>query len=208
LVAFEELMQNPYDAIADVWNAEPRGFKARPYVDRVLDRLARGATVLDLGCGSGHPIAKYVVSRGFRVIGVDASERMLEHARAAVERGEFILADMLELRLEKIVDAVIAWDSVFHVDRREHGAVFGRMRSVLRDGGWHLLSAGGTGDPGFTSEMHGQTFYYSGFAPEQTVALLNERGFAVELCEVDDPTSRGHVAIIARALPGARKRAS
>jgi cyclopropane fatty-acyl-phospholipid synthase-like methyltransferase len=203
----EEYMRNPYDAIADEWHAAARGFRARVYVDRILDHLEPGASVLDLGCGTGIPIAQYVAQRGFRVTGVDTSERMLAFARQAVPGGVFIRADMLELRLDDRVDAVIAWDSVFHIDRRHHAALFGRIREVLEDGGWLLLSAGGTSEEGFESEMYGHTFYYSGYAPEQTLGLLEAAGFTIDHVEVDDPSSRGHVAIIARVLGGGGERA-
>lgn len=192
-------MKNPYDLIADEWYALDRGFGARVYVDEILARLAPGAHVLDLGCGTGIPIARHVAERGFRVTGVDSSARMLEMARRAVPRAEFVQCDMLEVRLPQPVAAIIAWDSVFHVDRRRHAAVFGVMRSLLESGGWLLMSAGGSSEEGFESEMFGQSFYYSGYEPAETVQLLTEAGFEVERCEVDDPSSRGHVALIARA---------
>ena len=194
-------MQNPYDAIADAWHAQERGFRARGYVDAILERLEPGARVLDLGCGTGVPIARYLARRGFRVTGVDASARMLEIAGRSVPEAEFLHADMLEAEPGGEFAAAIAWDSVFHVDRRRHGELFGRIRGWLAEGGWLLLSAGGSGDAGFTSEMFGQTFHYSGFGPDETLRLLAEAGFEVERWEVDDPSSRGHVAIVARAIP-------
>jgi cyclopropane fatty-acyl-phospholipid synthase-like methyltransferase len=196
-------VENPYDAIADEWYALDRGFRAQGYVDAILARLAPGARVLDLGCGTGIPITRYIAERGFRVTGIDASGRMLAIARQAVPGAQFLHADMLEVTLEQPVSAVIAWDSVFHIDRREHAAAFAVMRSQLEEGGWLLMSAGGSSEAGFESEMFGHRFYYSGYEPAQTVRLLTGAGFEVELCEVDDPSSRGHVAIIARAVAAA-----
>lgn len=48
--------------------------------------------------------------------------------------------------------------------------------------------------------MFGHTFFYSGYEPEKLVALLGEEGFEIDLCEEDDPSSGGHVAVIARKL--------
>jgi cyclopropane fatty-acyl-phospholipid synthase-like methyltransferase len=192
-------MESPYDAIADAWHAHDREFRAKGYVDMLLDRLEPGARVLDVGCGTGLPIARYVAGRGFRVTGVDASAKMLAIARRTVPEATFLHADMLELPDVGPFAAVVAWDSVFHVDRRRHAGLYGRIRDLLEDGGWLLLSAGGTGHEGFTSEMFGHTFFYSGYEPDETVRLLEAAGFTVELCEVDDPSSRGHVAIVARA---------
>jgi hypothetical protein len=124
---------------------------------------------------------------------------MLAIARQTVSNAEFIHADMLEMEVADRVAAVIAWDSIFHVDRRQHGRLFGKIRGLVVEGGWLLLSAGGTSEEGFSSEMFGHRFYYSGYAPEQTATLLEASGFKVQLCEIDDASSRGHVAIIALA---------
>jgi cyclopropane fatty-acyl-phospholipid synthase-like methyltransferase len=191
-------VQTPYDAIADEWHAAPREFRARKYVEMILDGLAPGARVLDLGCGTGEPVARFVAARGFRVVCVDESERMLEIARRVVPGAEFVRADMCEVSLEGGFAAAVAWDSVFHVGRARHREIFAKLFGLLEPGGRLLLSSGGTGDEGFSSEMYGRQFFYSGYEPSETVRLLTDEGFVVELCEVDDPSSRGHIAVVAR----------
>ena len=57
-------------------------------------------------------------------------------------------------------------------------------------------SVDASGD-GFTSEMFGQEFYYSGYAPEITRGLLESAGFKIDVWEVDDPSSLGHIAVVA-----------
>jgi cyclopropane fatty-acyl-phospholipid synthase-like methyltransferase len=191
-------LTKPYDRIAGAWHASPRAFNAKRYVDMILGRLAPGASVLDLGCGTCEPVARYVAGRGFRVVGVDESAAMLEIARRAVPGAELIRADMCEFESDERFAAVLVWDSLFHVERGRHHSVFRRLHSLLAPGGLLLLSAGGTADAGFTSEMHGHSFFYSAHDPAETLRLLTAAGFEVELCEEDDPSSRGHIAIIAR----------
>src|SRR5918912_932484 len=58
----------------------------------VLDQLPRGAAVLDLCCGDGR-LAQVLDARGFKVVGVDGSQRMLEFARERCPGIEFIAAD-------------------------------------------------------------------------------------------------------------------
>lgn len=213
-------MQNSYDAIAEQWHAEARDqtYVARTlgYVDQVLENLASGAKVLDLGCGTGEPVARYIIEKGFRVVGVDESKKMLEIARRVVPEAEFIQSDMVEVQLTDKFAAAVAWDSIFHVERQHHPAVYRKLADALESGGRLLLSTGGSGVDasmvdstseagpievtGFTSEMYGHTFFYSGYEPEITRKLLEAAGFEIEMWEVDDPSSRGHIAVIARKV--------
>ena len=190
-------MPNPYDAIAEAWHSSRTSFAARKYVDLVISQLRPGSKVLDLGCGTGVPIAQYLIDNGFRVVGIDQSARMLEIARRVVPDAELHQVDMCDLNLSERFDAVIAWDSIFHVERVNHRIIFQKIHGLLEPRGLLLLSAGGSGDEGFTSEMFGHTFFYSGYEPEELVALLSDEGFEIDIFEEDDPSSRGHVAVIA-----------
>jgi cyclopropane fatty-acyl-phospholipid synthase-like methyltransferase len=203
-------VRNAYDLIAGQWHANKRaqGYVEHVlrYVDRIVEGLPEGARVLDLGCGTGEPVAKYLVERGFRVTGVDESSEMLKFAGQTVPEAELINADMVTVELSDTFDGAVAWDSMFHVERKHHAAIYRKLANALRSGGRLLLSVGGSAPAedasveGFTSEMFGETFYYSGFAPEVMRKLIEAAGFEIELWEVDDPSSRGHIAVIARKL--------
>lgn len=213
-------MQNSYDQIAEQWHSHIR---AQAYIDRVLGYvdlalkgLQPGARVLDLGCGTGKPVAKYIVEKGFRVTGVDQSEKMLEIAKQEVPEAEFIHSDIISVQLVPGFAAAIAWDSIFHVERKHHSGIFHKVAKSLESGGRLLLSVGGS-DPatsaedfaasydsdaeGFTSEMFGHTFFYSGYEPRVARGLLEAAGFEIEVWEIDDPFSRGHIAVIAKKVP-------
>lgn len=70
-----------------------RAWRAWPTVLEALPPL-HGRTVLDLGCGMGD-LAAELVQRGARVVGFDANEDLLEHARGRGLRGaEFRYADL------------------------------------------------------------------------------------------------------------------
>ncbi|MFA9445077.1 class I SAM-dependent methyltransferase [Egicoccus sp. AB-alg6-2] len=69
----------------------------------VLDHLAAGASVLDLGCGVGR-LANALAARGHEVVGVDESQGMLAHLDDAVAAVE---ASIEELRLGRRFDAVV-----------------------------------------------------------------------------------------------------
>ena len=205
------MMQNPYDHIAEKWHANFRGQtyvdRVLGYVDKILDGLPPAAKVLDLGCGAGNPIAKYIVQLGYQVTGVDQSKEMLRIAGNVVPEAKLIHADMVEIEFRDKFAATVAWDSVFHVERKHHSAIYRKLADSLEIGGRLLLSvggsdaegsaSGGSDAEGFTSEMFGQTFFYSGYEPKVARKLLEAEGFEIEMWEVDDPSSRGHIAVIA-----------
>jgi cyclopropane fatty-acyl-phospholipid synthase-like methyltransferase len=202
------MLHNSYDLIAEEWHQnsirDPRVKRTLRYVDRVLDTLVPGARVLDLGCGTGNPYARYIIDRGFRVVGVDQSEKMLAIARRVIPEAELIHADMIDVELTKKFDAAIVWDSAFHVPREHHAAIYRKVAAALEPGGRMLLSVGGEGAEsldstfaGLTSEMYGATFFYDGYEPWLARELVESAGFEIELWEVDDPSSHAHIAVIA-----------
>lgn len=58
-----------------------------------LDGLKPGSLVLDVGCGTGKPVAAMVASAGHVVYGIDVAEEMVKIARSQVQ-GTFEKADL------------------------------------------------------------------------------------------------------------------
>jgi SAM-dependent methyltransferase len=188
-----------YDLIADKFLADrSRSLREKSYLERALAGARPGAKVLDFGCGTGRPIGEYLVAAGFSVTGVDGSARMLEHARRFLPATRLIQARLEEVDLPDTFAAAVAWDSLFHVDRRHHAVIYQRLARWIAPGGGLLLTSGGTEDPGFTDQMHGESFYYSSWSPATTTALLEQAGFEIECREIDQPAGRGHLVLIGR----------
>jgi trans-aconitate 2-methyltransferase len=113
----------------------------------VLARLAlRGdETVLDAGCGSGRITQALIerLPRG-RVIAVDASQSMVDAARARLPNADVRAADLLELELEEPVDAVLS-TATFHWIA-DHERLFSQLHAALRPGGRLVAQCGGEGN--------------------------------------------------------------
>ncbi len=191
-----------YDGIAEKFFADrSTALRERKYLDLVLAGVRPGAKVLDFGCGTGRPIAEHLVARGFEVTGVDGSAAMLEIARRVVPSARLIHERLETAELGETFAAAVAWDSLFHVDRRPHAEIYARLARWIMPGGRLLLTSGGSADAGFTDTMHGERFFYSSWSPDEVAALLAAAGFAVELSELDQPAGRGHLAIVAQRKP-------
>jgi ubiquinone/menaquinone biosynthesis C-methylase UbiE len=63
------------------------------WLDRFLPPSGAGLRLLDVGCGTGYHLSRYR-ERGFEVAGIDGSEDMLMHARAANPDIEFLQSDV------------------------------------------------------------------------------------------------------------------
>ena len=72
-----------YDRTARAWDAVRGGELTleRTWLDRFAALLPPGGAVLDLGCGTGDPVARALLASGFRVTGVDAAPAMVALAQ-------------------------------------------------------------------------------------------------------------------------------
>jgi SAM-dependent methyltransferase len=150
---------SPYDAFAwfyDRYWAPPFHDWQTPVLERLLfPALQRGDTILDLCCGTGH-LANRLVTRGYQVIGVDASLEMLRFARTNVPAAEFVHADAAQFALARTVDAAVStFDSLNHILNAEQvQRAFGRIHAVLRSGGLFVFDIN-------TPEAYGERWNHS-----------------------------------------------
>lgn len=139
-----------YNAAADHFDDEPLAFWVR-HGKGTVERLAlrAGATVLDVGCGTGAsalPAAERVGPAG-RVIGVDLAEGLLARGRAkAVERGlrniEFRTGDMAQLGYpDGHFDAVICVFAIFFLPDMERQVA--ELWRMVRPGGQLAITTWG-----------------------------------------------------------------
>src|SRR5215510_8524983 len=67
-----------YDRHAGVWDQDrSKSLFEKPWLDRFLALLPAGGSILDIGCGSAEPIARYLVAAGYDVTGADSSPAMI-----------------------------------------------------------------------------------------------------------------------------------
>ena len=136
---------NGYEGIAEIFIAgqgrNSSGVGAS-IVAKWSQLLPSGATVLDLGCGTGVPISQALIERGFNLYGVDASASMTAafQARfpavpvecAAVEDSGFF---------DRTFDGVVAWGLFFLLDEDIQRRLITKIAAVLPSGGRLLFTA-------------------------------------------------------------------
>lgn len=188
-----------YERHADAYAADRRACAPveRDWLDRFIALLPPGGAVLDLGCGIGEPIAAYLIERGFRVDGIDASPSLVAHCRTRFPDQHWQVADMRGLDLGRTYAGILAWDSFFHLDhddQREMFVVFGRHAAA----GTALMFTSGPAHGEAIGEYRGEPLYHASLAAQAYRALLAEHGFDVCAHRAQDPDCGGHTVWLAR----------
>ncbi len=128
-----------YEACDCFWGKEP-GTYVRKLMERVGD--CSGWSVLDVGCGEGKNAA-FLAERGAKVVGVEMSQRALDHAKVLhpFARVEWICADATkQIWPSEHFDIIIAY-GLFHCLSSENEIA--RLQSSLAHatklGGHHVV---------------------------------------------------------------------
>lgn len=193
-----------YDQISEKWNKQRRGlpFYDQRQFDLFLGALNPNSSILDLGCGSGAVIAKQLSKAGHKVIGLDQSTKLLEIAKKQIPKGTFILGDVEDYKIEKPFDAIVLWDVLFHLPRKNHGPLLQKIYDGLKPNGHFILTSGGSDEdiPAFTDQMFGADFYYDSLTPIKLIGLCKDMGFQLldfaQLNYPDGERDKGRIGLI------------
>jgi ubiquinone/menaquinone biosynthesis C-methylase UbiE len=198
----KRIVQAGYDAIASKYlAARTEQSPDLQLLGELIQRLAGGAHVLDAGCGAGVPVAR-ILSRFFRVTGVDFSEAQIELARRLVPEAQFVCRDMTELTFpDNSFDAVVSYYAIIHVPREEHQQLLANFYRLLKPAGLALLCLGAGDLPGDEDDFLGTSMYWSHYDAETNLHLVRDCGFEViwarMIADSFDPSAR-HLFVLAQ----------
>jgi len=165
----------------------------RKWLKKFIELLPDNPRVLDIGCGTGEPIALYLLENGCAVTGIDAAPEMIESAEGNFPDATWNVADMRSLDIGVTFDGLLAWGSFFHLkpaDQREMFSIF-RRHAV---GGAPLMftSCGSFGDA--IGSFQGEPLYHSSLDSSEYHQLLDQNGFEVVDYIIEDPDC-GHQSV-------------
>lgn len=146
---------------------------------RFAGRLARGARVLDAGCGEGYGLVLLAADGAASVVGVELDPAVADHARARYATDEppitVIAADLADLPLaDRTVELTVSLQVVEHLaDARTCLAELARVTDA---GGTLVVSTPNrlTFSPGGAPPTN--PFHVREYAPDELTRLLTETG--------------------------------
>ncbi|MDX2130405.1 MAG: class I SAM-dependent methyltransferase [Chloroherpetonaceae bacterium] len=202
-LAYKDYQQN-YNRIVEKWHQARTTLPAMDKLlfDEFLAQLPKSAAILDLGCGTGIPIAKKLAERGHRLTLVDCSESQLAIAKKILPKATFVCAPMESYEISSQYHGIVIWDSLFHLPRHTHESILRRAFLHLEKGGIVLITSGGSKEDlePFTDEMFGEIFYYDSHPIPSFIELVQSIGFEpivqALLNKPDGEKDKGRVGLI------------
>ncbi len=189
-----------YERYAHEWDADRnRGpWLDQGWLERFANLLSAGATVLDLGCGSGAPVGRYLAQRGLHVTGADTSPTLIALCRSRLPEHEWIVADMRGLALQRRFAGVLAWDSFFHLTPADQRSMFSVFAAHAAPSAALMFTTG----PQHSEEIgeyRGAPLYHASLDAAEYRRLLDQYGFDVVAHTVEDPTAGGRTVWLAQS---------
>ena len=182
---------------ADFDRQRGRSLAEKPWLDRFMSLLPKGASILDIGCGSGEPIAGYFIASGYEVTGIDASLPLVELCRKRFPGNLWAVADMRKLALGRRFDGLIAWHSFFHLTVEDQRRMFGIFHQHANDGAALMFTAGPDHGEAIGT-FQGRPLYHASLARDEYESLLAAHGFRLLDHVVNDPGCGGATVYLAR----------
>lgn len=170
----------------------------RDWLDRL--ELSPKSRVLDLGCGSGKPLADYFLAQDAVLVGVDFAPAMIEIAGRHYSNANWIVADMTALPDLGVFDAIVSWDGFFHLSPEQQRASLPRILSLLKPQGRLLLTVGpGAGE--VDGCVEGEQIYHASLSIEEYCDFLEQAGTRlVTFCPEHEHTHGRSVLLAERPM--------
>ncbi len=176
-----------YDEIINWFDdARTKNLMESEYLNLIVNAIPPKSSILDLGCGTGEPIAQFFIEKGFKLTGVDGSQKMVELCNKRFPDERWIVSDMRDINLQQQFDAVLAWHSFFHLDHDSQRNMFKIFESHLKPGGV-LAFTSGEEEGEVWSDNGGQQLYHASLSTKEYESLLKNSSFKVLVHKVHDP---------------------
>ncbi|MFI6654482.1 class I SAM-dependent methyltransferase [Streptomyces sp. NPDC050523] len=198
----KDVVRRGYDAVSrlydDAYGAET---KYAALLGDLCRRIPVGSAVLDLGCGSGVPVARTLVEAGHQVTGVDISEVQIRRAQERVPQAQFIRSDATAVTFEPAsFDAVVSLYALIHIPLAEQPPLLRRITGWLRPSGWFAATTGHGAWTGTEQNWlgGGVPMWWSHADAATNRAWITQAGLTVEREEFLPEGDAGHALFWAR----------
>lgn len=162
----------------------------KPLLDWLL-LSAPGPRLLDIGCGGGTPIARYLVGSGADVTCIDGAAAMVIACKGAVPEATTVQADMRDVALGTTFDGLIAFNSFFHLSPTDQHKAFARFTAHANPGAAMLFTSGPDASEKI-GNVEGEPVYHASLSPQGYRALFQKHGWIEVAFRPESRAFHGH----------------
>jgi tellurite methyltransferase len=134
---FKNRFDQKYKNIPNVF-----GDKPMPIIEKALEYVSKG-TALDLGVGNGRNTI-YLLSKGFKVTGVDMSEEGIKLVKSKVPEEsdlKLIVSDVLNYETDEKFDFICVIGLLHFLEIEDINTLIGKIKSYTKPGGLNVIGA-------------------------------------------------------------------
>ncbi|MFI6165914.1 class I SAM-dependent methyltransferase [Nocardia sp. NPDC051052] len=192
----KDLVRHGYNALSEHYDKAFGGqTKYQAWLAELDEHIPSAARVLDLGCGSGIPVARMLAATGRRVVGVDISDIQIARARQLVPDAEFVRADATAIDFgPDSFDAIVCLYALIHIPLDQQFPLLAKIAGWLRPQGVFVATTGHHAWTGIDDNWlgTGHTMWWSHTDALTYRAWLTQAGLAIRREEFIPEGSSGH----------------
>jgi len=176
-----EIVRRGYNRIAEKYHEERDLYKSNALLRKFSKRVPKGSKVIELGCGAGVPVAKFLVDKGYKVVGIDFAEGMLKLAKKNVPKARFIKMDITKMRFgHDSFDGAVSFYALIHIPREKHTGIYESIHKILKPDSIILVNAGGPRAwEGHEKDYLGVKMFWSFYGPKKCLSIIKNAGFSI-----------------------------
>ncbi len=172
-------IEESYDIMGEEYHQFRNNEKFNSELEKFTNLLPSSARVLDAGCGVGKPTSLYLAKKGFNVIGVDISSKLVDLARQNVPGANFYQKNILELDFpDNTFDGIICVYTLWHIPREDHSTIIQNFHRMLETNGILVFNTATHGTDSM-SNFFGQPMLWSNHNPSKTLDMVRNAGFEI-----------------------------
>lgn len=165
-------LKSTYNKIAEDWFRDHHNDTWwQEGTEKFLNKLNPGASILDVGCGAGVK-SRYIANKGFKVTGIDFSEKMIEIAKRESPSISFDVVDIYEIdKYQKTFDGVFAQAVLLHIPKEKIRDVLAKLKDRINPDGFLYIAVKGMRDDGIEEAVKKEQDY--GYEYERFFSFFN-----------------------------------
>ncbi|MDE1860990.1 MAG: methyltransferase domain-containing protein [Candidatus Micrarchaeota archaeon] len=177
----QSLVKRGYNKLAKRYDLQRKknGYPNKGLLTSFIKSLNKKGNILDLGCGAGVPVSKFLVEKGNTVTGIDISENMIKIAKKNVPDARFIKMDMTRMKFKSdSFDGAVSFYAIIHIPRSRHKTIYQKLHKIIKRNGI-ILVANGTNSGEYYGEFMGEKMFWSHYAPKKALEIIEDAGFEI-----------------------------